>query len=324
VLPAEARVLAWELQDEPALEDAWRTFATYDGLAVRMRTWFDRAQKTILLLGVLGTALALLYDAVGWPPLHWAVVVAPILVSVVIALANRRAAGGHWVLLRGAAEAVKAEIFRHRTRTGAYARADRDAVLAAKLDDIATQLLQTDAGSAPLTPYDGPLPPPMYGASADDDGLSRLDAERYVRLRIGDQLAYYHGKVRELHRRRTALQVLAIGAGAAGAIVAAAGADVWIGLTTAIAAAALAFIGTFQIDATIVAYNQSAGRLGALTRRWEVTGVEIEELVKEGESALATELGGWVQQMTEALEKLRADQSEAEEKIEPRGPPGKS
>src|SRR4051794_33774665 len=39
--------------------------------------------------------------------LHWIVVSAPILISVLIALANRRAAGKRWVLLRGAAESVK-------------------------------------------------------------------------------------------------------------------------------------------------------------------------------------------------------------------------
>jgi hypothetical protein len=32
-----ARQLAWELQDEPVLKDAWQRFATYDHLAVRLR-----------------------------------------------------------------------------------------------------------------------------------------------------------------------------------------------------------------------------------------------------------------------------------------------
>ena len=47
--PAQlARRLAWELQDDPVLKDAWRTFATYDGLATHMRRSFERFQGSIL------------------------------------------------------------------------------------------------------------------------------------------------------------------------------------------------------------------------------------------------------------------------------------
>src|SRR5262249_2001271 len=74
----------------------------------------------ILLLGVLATLLALVHEQWSNPALHWAVVTVPILISVLIALANRRAAGKRWVLLRAAAEATKTEIYRYRTRTGGY------------------------------------------------------------------------------------------------------------------------------------------------------------------------------------------------------------
>lgn len=324
------RQIAWELQDEPVLKDAWRTFATYDGLATRMRRSFERVQASILALGVLATLLALLHEAVGGRALHWSVVAAPILASVLIALAARRAAGKRWVLLRGAAEATKAEIYRYRTRTGLFGvhqlpdrdPAKRAGVLAAQMQGMAAQLVQTDAGGAPLTPYDGPLPPPMYGAERDDDGVSPLDPERYLRLRIGDQLAYYHGKIRDLDRRRSAFQLLAVAAGGAGAILAAAGVEIWIGLTTAISAAAFAYLGHLQVDATIVAYNQSASRLDALQREWaardptERDAAAFADLVTRGEAVLTTELGGWVQQMNEALRDLQARQADAARQVE--------
>jgi SLOG in TRPM, prokaryote/SMODS and SLOG-associating 2TM effector domain 1/Protein of unknown function (DUF4231) len=325
-----ARRLAWELQDEPVLKDAWRTFATYDGLATRMRRSFTSFQGAILGLGVLATLFALIHQEVGGAALHWAVVVAPILASVLIAIANRRAAGKRWVLLRGAAEALKAEIYRYRTRTGLYGDtqlpdrdpAKRPAVLAAQLAGIDLQLVQTDVASSPITPYDGPLPPVMYGAAADDDGLSALGPERYLQIRIGDQLAYYHGRIEHLDRRRTMAQLLAIGAGASGAIVAAAGVEVWIGLTTAIAAAGVAYLAYLQVDATIVAYNQSATRLAALQREWDARrpaerdAARFEDLVIRGETVLTTEFGGWVQQMNEALRDLQERQADAARQVE--------
>src|SRR4051794_7522430 len=201
-----ARQLAWELQDQPVLKDAWRTFATYDEHAGALRKTFERFQTSILALGVIATLLALLENAINSAALHWIVVAAPIVISVLIALANRRAAGKRWVLLRGAAESVKGEIYRYRTRTGIYGDrrlpdrepAARPRVLARQLDAIDANLMQTEASSGTLAPYDGPLPPTMYGSARDDDGLSRLDAARYLEIRIGDQLRYYHGRIREL------------------------------------------------------------------------------------------------------------------------------
>ena len=124
-------------------------------------------------------------------------------------------------MLRAAAEAIKAEIFRTRTRTPPYASADqeeRQLALSGQVDAIQAQLIQTEVSSGRLTPYDGPLPPVMYGACADDDGLSRLTGERYLHIRLRDQLAYYHGRVARLGRQRSWLQAAAIGSGGAGAL----------------------------------------------------------------------------------------------------------
>jgi hypothetical protein len=329
VLPAgdpqqAARELIWQLHDDDTLKDAWALFATYDGLAGRLRSRYERLQASILLVGILATLLALLHDALGGAALHWAVVVAPILAAVLIALGNRLAAGKRWVLLRAAAEAIKSEIYRYRTATGTYAEAaGRRQQLAAQLADIEEKLLQTEAGSGALPAYDGPLPPRMYGAAAADDGLSPLDAGEYVAIRLNDQLAYYRGKTSALDRRRIAFNLITVAAGGAGAILAAAGQEIWIGLTTAITGAALAHLGYLQVENTIVAYNQSAGRLAALERDYRArrAGAEpigLHDLVTRGEAVLTTELAGWVQQMTEAMREQQRRQAEAEKTIEPK------
>jgi len=309
-----ARRLAWELQDEPVLKAAWQQFATYDRLARRLRAAFSRLQALILLLGVLATLLALIQASIGSPVLHWVVVTTPILAAVLMAVMGRRAVGQRWVMLRAAAEAIRAEIYRYRTLVAGRTSqkpaeyADRQQELAALLDAIDTRLMQTEASSGPLTPYAGPLPPPMYGAARDDDGLSPMDAERYLATRIADELAYFHGRVRTLNRRRDALQVLAVLAGATGAILAAAGLGVWIGLTSGASAAALAYLGYLQIDNTVVTYNQTAARLAGLEREWRARGpaqqrseAALTDLVTRGETVLTSELAGWVLQMSDTL-----------------------
>lgn len=319
-----ARELAWELQDEPTLKRAWLTFAGYDEIANRARATFTRFQAAMLVLGIGGTFLALLDNAAefgSWwgDVVHWAVVAAPILLSLLIALALRLGFGKRWVLLRGASEAAKSEIYRYRSRTGIYGDAafgqtglGRDEMLALRLNAVDEQLLHTEASSWPLTPYRGQLPPKMYGASAADDGLAPLDADGYLALRVGDQLAYYHPKVARLARRLRVLQVLALAAGGVGALLAAAGFEVWIGLTTVITANVVAYLGYLQVEPTLVAYNQAAGRLEGLRRAWEAQPAEKHDfgrLVADCEGVLSTELSGWVQQMNEAIEEAarRAD-----------------
>jgi hypothetical protein len=321
-----ARQIAWELQDEPVLKSAWQQFATYDQLATRLRAAFTRFQAAILLLGVLSTLLALIQAHVANTVLHWVVVTIPILAAVLVAVAGRRAVGQRWVMLRAAAEAIKAEIYRYRTLTGGgrpvssadHGKYQRD--LAGRLGHIESRLMQTDASSGPLSPYRGPLPPEMYGAGRNDDGVSPLDAHRYLDIRISDQLAYYHGRIRSLSVRRNVLQFVSIAAGASGAILAAAGFYVWIGLTGGVAAALLAYLNSLQIDNTIVGYNQSATKLAGMERDWQALGearlesAEFEKLVNRTETVLTSELAGWVQQMSETVEEIKkkhaADQAD--------------
>jgi hypothetical protein len=326
-----ARQLAWESQDEPILKAAWKEFATYDHLARRLRAAFTRFQAAILLLGVMATLLALIYSEVHNRILHWLVVAIPVLISVLIALASRHAVGQRWVMLRAAAEAVKAEIYRYRTRTGPYCgqpadedRAARQRALAAHLDAVESRLMQTEVSGGQLTPYAGPLPPAMYGAGRDDDGLSLLGAERYLQIRVTDQLAYYHGRVHTLSRLRSLLQLLAISAGGAGAILAAAGFDIWVGLTGGMAAAALAYMGSLQIDNTIVTYNQSATKLAGLERQWHALSpgqrnpAAFSGLVTAAEDVLTSELVGWVQQMNDAMRELKERQASSAAQAEPK------
>ncbi|PSJ30372.1 hypothetical protein B7P34_02085 [Streptosporangium nondiastaticum] len=327
---ALSRRLTWELQDEPVLKAAWQTFATYDRLATRLRRAFQRLQAVILGLGVFATLLALIDAEIGGRKLHWVVVAVPVAVSVLIAWSSRHARGPRWIALRAAAEDVKSEIYRHRALEGAAAPAEGSGRMAAErrrrmlkwLGDIEGRLVRTNAATAPLTPYDGPLPPPMAGSGCADDGLSPLTAAQYVGIRLGDQIAYYHSRVRHLHRLRSALEALAICAGAAGTLLAAVQVDPWIGLTTGVSTAALAALGYVQADANIMAYNRTAGDLEVLRQSWEARAAEEQEassvvaLVMKTEAVLRRERARWVHQMSEVLQELK-DRQDLEPKKRP-------
>ena len=105
----------------------------------------------------------------------------------------------------------------------------------------------------------------------------------------------------------------------AGTVLAASGFEIWIGLTAVACSAALAVVACLQLDSTISGYNRSAGRLVGLVRPWEAlpSRERAEEpafagLVTSCEDVFVAELGGWVLQMTTALEELRERQGRGE------------
>ena len=108
-----------------------------------------------------------------------------------------------------------------------------------------------------------------------------------------------------------------------GAILAAAGLYVWIGLTSAAAAALLAYLNSLQVDNTIVTYNQSATKLAGIERDWRALGTAqldpgaFEKLMSRSETVLTGELTGWVQQMSDTMHELKNKQASMANQIEP-------
>ena len=91
----------------------------------------------------------------GGAALHWAVVVIPIASSVIIALANRRAAGKRWVLCAGRPRPSRPSSTasarqRRPTREDTDPR-ERALRLGQQLATIEGMLVQSDAGNGPLT-----------------------------------------------------------------------------------------------------------------------------------------------------------------------------
>ncbi len=318
------------------LHDAWQRFATYDANGGRLQKAFKNIQFWILALGLIAVFLAvfekegqelvkhqqMLHNALGW--LRYPIIVIPIVTAILLAYYNKFRPANKWILLRGSAEAIKREIYRYRSRTGDYSKDrlttnSRDDVFHERLEPVSRRLMQTDVNHGALKPYDGPLPPKEV-AQNNDDGFSFLTPERYIELRLEDQLKYYSSKTPKLEKQVKQMQVAILVAGGVGTLLAAVHAELWVALTTALATALTTSLASRQLEETLVRYNQSAADLGNVRDWWTKLSPaakrnpkNIDQLVEVTEKVLETELSGWVQRMENALAQLKTEEEKGEE-----------
>ena len=315
------------------LKLAWERFALYDSNAMRQQGTFNQLQRIILILGVTVTLYALTQaqfriltgtqrDASWYGQLlRVSIIIISILVTMLIAVANRFKTGNKWILLRAAAEAVKRTIYGFRTHVDLSngqqtPPQSSEEKLASDLEKISSNLMRTEVNLSALYPYSGFIPPRMYGAGASDDGYSDLTSSQYITIRLGDQLNYYRLKTTKLDRQLHSLQWLIYIFGAAGTLLAALGAELWIALTTSLVGALTTFLEYQQVENTLMKYNQAATDLANIKSWWAALSDEaekdqknIDSLVVHTEKVLQTELSGWVQQMESAISKLKEEQA---------------
>jgi hypothetical protein len=220
--------------------------------------------------------------------------------------------GIKWILFRGAAEALKREIYRFRTRSGNYSDdkcgdTSREAKLAAKVGEISNQLEHSEANKTNLSP----------GAAAAADQVTFLDPDQYLEQRVRDQIAYFRKKTSRLARtlRWSQLGIFAIGG--VGTLLAAVRLDVWVALATATVSALATKLQADQVENSLVQYNQALAALRAIELWWTALSSwekgrqkNIDLLVDQTERTLEAEMAGWVQQMQSALEKLTEKEPE--------------
>jgi predicted Rossmann-fold nucleotide-binding protein len=312
-----------EAQADATLRSAWETFALLDMNADRHQRSFRRLQVAILGLGVLGALVAIgkSYLAPKSPLdqiFYYVVLVIPIVVSVAIAMANRFKPHDKWLLMRAAAEAIKREIFCCRARAGLYRHGGHESVLAQKVEDVTRRVVRTEVSAAALRPYAGPIPPSMYAAAGGDDGFGLLTPQRYVELRLNDQLRYYRKTVLRFHNILVRGEAAILLLGGVGTLLAAIGFSIWVAVTTAAVTAVTTFLGYRQIEASLRTYNQAATDLENVARWWNALDPSaqadpgnVDKLVEYGEKVVEAELGGWMKRMQDALANLRATQEDA-------------
>jgi len=313
-----------------AIQWAWDRYRLYDQNAIRLRREFLRLEMTILAVGLGTTLLALVQNAVvthnllhsdsaAARTIHTLVIVLPITLAALLGMAARFRVGNKWVDLRKAAEGIKREVFLYRVRTGLYghagaSRLTRDELLAQNVAAIGRGVMQTEVSRMALR--DPPRGTAMHPALAKgDDGVSDIGPAEYVRYRVDDQIDYYAHQVAVRGRLLRWLLSLIFIAGGVGTLLAALNVDVWIAMTTAVVGAVTTFLGYEQVESLLVSYNQAMNGLVSVKGWWVALPPRDREskatkdrLVHQTERILQKEQGGWVEDMTEALDELRTEE----------------
>ena len=328
------QALAGLLQPDESLRMAWQTFSVYDLNAIKHQRFYHRMQNAVLILTVTATMLALTHTALftnkepepRWLFLlfHYTIICIPILISILVAAISDFKSGQKYISLRAGAETVKRDIFQYRTRTGPFKGMDdgkRRIVLAERVKAVGEQMMSTNVSESALVPYTGSIPPTMYGAAADDDGLSYLLPDDYVTIRLGDQMNYYQLKANRMEKQLKKLQWVIYFMGGMGTLLAAVGLDLWIPLATSIFGAVGTYLEYQQIAETLTKYNHAARDLSHTMEWWRALGrqatvKQIDALVNRTEDILARELAEWVSRMQEAIEDLEARQKGEDKKGE--------
>ena len=345
------RLIIRELGIDNVLMQAWETFAFYDHNANIQQKKFNNMQMSILLFGVISTFLVIFQQVYApknehavskllasddvwaqkkdywffWWILHYILILIPILLTVLVTAANRFKQGSKWLLLRAAAESIKREIFRYRTRA-MYYNQKPEQQLAQRIEAITRRTMRTEVNTSSLKPYnkdekDRSLPMEIFSGEGDskDDGFSYLAPDRYIAIRLTDQAEFYRKRAVHLEGQLNMFYWLTFIVGGLGSFMAAVGLEVWIAVTTSMVGAFLTYIGYKQTERTLMKYNQSATDLTNVKGWWNALSAEeqanqknIDSLVEHTEQVLQSELDGWIQQMQNALAELRDSQKKYE------------
>ena len=267
---------------------------------------------------------------------HLLIILTPIVISILIATNNRFREGNKWIILRSAAEAIKREIFRYRAQAGDYSNQQSDQVsresrLAAKIKDITSSMIQSEVNKTSLAriPIDDPRRFKKLWSKIDDkkivearkEGQKRLrflSPKEYVTDRVEDQITFMVKKTTGLNsqlKRNQGWIYVIVGLGT---LLAAINSDVWVALTTALAAALTTKLESEQVENSLVQYNQALTSLQNIETWWKSLSpwekerpANIDLLVEKTEQTMEHELSGWVQQMQSALDKLTEKETTA-------------
>ena len=311
---------------------AWAQYDDLDLAAVDKQAIFKKIQIAILSFGMLTTLLAVLTsgNAVAGSVRKWMVqylsvwllqsshrllrgmlIAAPIITSAMVSYNSRFREGNKWVLLRAAAESLKREIFRYRTRSGDYSgthcgQTSAQLKLATNVKIITANLSQTEVNKSNLP----------HRSKEDPLRMRFLRPEDYIAQRIQDQTNYFVTKTDFLYRQLKRLQFGSLLLGGMGTFLAAINCGVWVAVTTALAMAFLTKLELDQVETSLVQYNMALVSLRNIECWWRALSPwekersrNIDLLVDQTEKALQLETAGWVQQMQSELDKLTEKQA---------------
>jgi hypothetical protein len=305
-------------REDQILREAWSRFSYFDQSAIIQRRWLKRLRLATALLP-LAVIFAVLFatwrvrfkEDYFWQNnfAYFVSLVGPIAVAALLASGALFGFRTRWTLLRGAAEAIKSEIFKYRARVSPYNRHDSSVpqLLAEAVRDVVTTLAQTEVGRGEIA---------QATAEISQARLRPLSGAEYLQQRVLDQIEFFQHRTRSLYARLRRSQIsLYIVAGGA-TYLAAIKQDLVSAAANAALLALLVLDTKDQTEESLLQYNQTLAALLSIRAWWEaLTAWEkaqprnLELFVQRTEAALKMETAGWAQLYTPSL---RTSPSEAD------------
>ena len=301
---------------DPSLALAWDRLAEFADNAAAHKRIAKLFRDVSIFLAVLATALAATKEALAltskadepefkdaseW--LGHIVVVVPLILGVVSAVALKLRSSAKAGVLLLASERIRSNIFRYRTRTGEFSAmspAARNRALVAACKSIGAQVLESVVAEGGLDQSAVQRARAnMYRFSKADDGVSMLNPEDYIQNRIYVQIAEFDRKARQITRTLNVLSVLNYVLGAAGTALAIFGgvAQLYVTVTVAISAAMMTVAEAGRYEEKLLVYNRATTHMRNMLSWW-LSNTDIEKanpqkyarLVNEVEEACMEEL----------------------------------
>jgi hypothetical protein len=290
----------------------WDQILLYKHNATRMAARAGWLQSAILWLNVLLTALVVvkMFSQSAKAPdemrssdtmlgvFNLAVVLLPIFISVFIAVVNYFQFNLKADILHAAADYMTSQVYSYRGGGGNAAKNEQQ--LGVVLGHMTEAVVSTQVGSMSLVECSGDGETAVrnaLGMHENDDAISTLSPEQYIRYRLGLQLAAVGGSTGVLGAENMRLRFLIFLMGGTATVLAVFKYTIFIALTTALTTTFAAIIETNNYVPRIVARNRCCQDLSSLKAWWhsltpieQANPVKCSELVRRVENAIMAEV----------------------------------
>jgi hypothetical protein len=304
-------------QIPPILEVAWTEFGQLGNASGKRAKAYNNLRKAIATFGVLATLFAILsvkypanFPVIGALILKLFLIASPILASALAAYVNKFFYSGDWLITRAGSEEILKEIYVYRTIL--QNSPTRRVWLEKRLGEIQRSVYRGMNGELIMDAYTGVLPPPPRFNADDpnsDPGFHDLSGEEYFKYRLQDQLNWHVMRVNQRQNERIRLQVLIIGSGIAGALLAAFGGELtlWVALAASFTATFIGWQELRNLDVVVRNYSKVIVELRIISDHWrnleaeERTQSEFNKMVRSTEEILWSQNVEYIKAMQEAL-----------------------
>lgn len=304
-------------QIPPILEVAWTEFGQLGNASGKRAKAYTNLRKAIATFGVLATLFAILsvkypanFPAIGALILKLLLIASPILASALAAYVNKFFYSGDWLITRAGSEEILKEIYVYRTIL--QNSPTRRVWLEKRLGEIQRSVYRGMNGELIMDAYTGIIPPPPRFNADDpnsDPGFHDLSGEEYFKYRLQDQLNWHVMRVNQRQQERIRLQVLIIGSGIAGALLAAFGGELtlWVALAASFTATFIGWQELRNLDVVVRNYSKVIVELRIISDHWrnleagERTQSEFNKMVRSTEDILWSQNVEYIKAMQEAL-----------------------